>query len=338
MELTTVADDEAVVNDGLEVRRYSDLEPDAVYDYDGFVFRTLKRPAGELLCRFATVNDVHFGEVECGIIEGMELGPTFTTEAGHDPYPEVMNRGAINEMLQIDPAAVVVKGDLTSKGTLEEYERFRSFYEPAFGDRLAVIRGNHDSYYGGTFASDAPFAVELPGVTIAVIDTAIQEHYAGQVTADTLTWLRDLSSSTANDDAKRPILVMGHHHAWSPESRERPENYFGINPDDSEHLVEVFVAHPNLRGYFAGHTHRNRVRHFTLTRDVPWAEVASVKEFPGAWAEYRVYETGILQIMRRISDPECLDWTEKTRTMYGGMYFGYSFGELSDRCFSIATT
>ena len=27
---------------------------------------------GELLCRFATVNDVHFGEVECGILDGFE--------------------------------------------------------------------------------------------------------------------------------------------------------------------------------------------------------------------------------------------------------------------------
>ncbi|MCY0541606.1 hypothetical protein OVW21_26630, partial [Klebsiella pneumoniae] len=53
------------------------------------------------------------------------------------------------------------------------------------------------------------------------------------------------------------------------------------------------------------------------------------------WAEYRVYETGILQVMRRISSPECLVWTEKTRTMYAGMYFEYSFGQLADRCFVI---
>ena len=36
------------------------------------VVRTLPRPGGELLCRFATVNDVHFGETQCGIIEGLE--------------------------------------------------------------------------------------------------------------------------------------------------------------------------------------------------------------------------------------------------------------------------
>lgn len=336
MELTTVADDEAVVHDGLEVRRYDGLEPDTAYEYDGFHFRTLARPAGELLCRFATVNDVHFGEIEAGLIEGMELGPTFSSEPGEDPYPEVMNAGAIAEIQAMDPAAVVVKGDLTSKGTIEEYDRFRSFYEPAFGDRLHVVRGNHDSYYGGTFASDAPVRVELPGVVIAVIDTARQEHANGQVTAETRSWLQDLASGLRAQGDTRPVLIMGHHHAWNPESNERPENYFGINPDDSEALIDVVAAHDNLRGYFAGHTHRNRVRRFGLTRDVPWVEVASVKEFPGAWAEYRVYETGILQIMRRIGSPACMDWTEKTRHMYGGMYFEYSFGELADRCFAIS--
>ncbi|MCX7620370.1 MAG: metallophosphoesterase [Acidimicrobiales bacterium] len=332
MELTTVADDEAVIHDGLDVRRYEGLEPDHVYEVDGFIFRTLPRPAGELLSRFATVNDVHFGETECGVIEGLEMGPIFTADEGSEPYPELMNRAAIAEIEQIDPDAVVVKGDLTSKGTVSEFETFLSFYEPAFGARLHYVRGNHDSYYGATFASDAPFAVSLPGVTLAVIDTSIPEHYAGRVTGETLTWLRDLASSTHG-----PVLVFGHHHCWNPESKSRPENYFGINPDDSERLVEVFAAHRNLRGYFAGHTHRNRVRRFGLTGEVPFVEVACVKDFPGSWAEYRVFETGILQIHRRISTPDALTWTDKTRGMYAGTYFDYAFGDLSDRCFGIPT-
>jgi Icc protein len=336
MELTTVADDEAVVHDGLEVRTYGDLAPDTVHELDGFTFRTLARPEGELLCRFATVNDVHFGEIEAGLIEGMEMGPTFSAEEGDEPYPDMMSRGAIAEIQTIDPAAVVVKGDLTSRGTIEEYDEFRACYEPAFGDRLHVVRGNHDSYYGGTFASDAPFSVELPGVVLAVIDTCRQHHAAGQVTPDTLAWLRDLANGLDTRGDERPILVFGHHHVWNPESLQRPDNYFGVNPDDSEALVAVVAAHPNIRGYFAGHTHRNRVRRFTATRDVPWVEVASVKEFPGSWAEYRVYETGILQVMRRISRPECLVWSEKTRHMYAGMYFDYAFGDLTDRCFVIS--
>jgi len=332
MELTTVADDEAVVHDGFDVRRYPDLQPDHEYDFDGFAFRTLARPGGEHLCTFATVNDVHFGEEECGIIEGLDIGPTFAVPEGTTPYPVFMNRAAVTEIEAIDPTVVIVKGDLTSRGTVEEYDAFLETYAP-FGDRLHHIRGNHESYNHATFAADAPFVVDVPGARLAVIDTSLDGKASGGVSAETLAWLDDLAGSDGP-----PVLLFGHHHVWSPDSANRPDNYFGVNPADSERLVELVGRRPRIRGYFAGHTHRNRVRRFRGSLDVPWVEVASVKEFPGSWAEYRVFEGGILQIHRRISSPEALDWTEKTRHLYADTYFDYSFGELGDRCFAIPAT
>ena len=329
-ELTTVADDEVVVFDGASVMRHEHLTPATDYDFDGVAARTLPRPGGELLCRFATVNDVHFGETECGILEGFELGPVFSVGEGEPPYPEVMNRGAVEEMAAIDPAAVLVKGDLTARGSREEYDAFLSFYEPAFGDRLHHVRGNHDAYAGEDFAANAPLAVDLPGVRLAMLDTVIPAHHTGQVTPDQLEWLDDIAA-----DSDRPVLVFGHHHVWSPDSRSREATYFGINPDDSDRLVEVVARRSSILGYFAGHTHRNRVRRFAATDAVPWVEVACVKDFPGAWAEYRVFEGGVLQVHRRISTPSALEWTEKTRGMFGGMYAEYSFGTIDDRCFEI---
>jgi predicted phosphodiesterase len=330
VEVTTVADDEVVLFDGASKSTYDGLAPDTDHDLDGVKVRTLPRPSGELLCRFATVNDVHFGETECGVMAGFELGPVFTADEGDDPYPEVMNRGAISEMSAIDPAAVVVKGDLTDRGIKEEYEAFLSAYGSAFGDRLHHLRGNHDAYEGESFADNAPFVIDLPGVRLAAIDTVIPRHHTGAVSADQLEWLD--ATAAASD---RPVLVFGHHHVWSPESRSREDGYFGINPDDSEGLVEVVARRPSIRGYFAGHTHRNRVRRFAVTGDVPWVEVACVKDFPGTWAEYRVFEGGILQVHRRISTPEALVWTEKTRGMFRGLYPDYAFGQLEDRCFAI---
>jgi hypothetical protein len=66
-------------------------------------------------------------------------------------------------------------------------------------------------------------------------------------------------------------------------------------------------------------------------------EVACVKDYPGAWAEYRVHEGAILQIVHRTSSPDALAWTEQTRHMYAGMYHDYAFGSLADRCFAIPT-
>ena len=333
LELTTVAEDEAVFHRGAEVLHHPGLEPDTDYTLHGVPFRTLPRPPGERLATFATVNDVHFGEVECGHIDGIDIGPVLHSEPGEDPYPETMNRGAVAEIQALQPDAVVAKGDLTTHGTVDEFEAFLACYQGAFGDRLHYVRGNHDAAKGEDFASEAPFRVDLPGVTLAVLDTVIPGAATGQVTSDQLEWLDDLAAT-----ADRPVLVFGHHHVWSPSSNTREAGYFGVSPDDSERLVEVVARRPAIAGYFAGHTHRNRTRYFAQTGPVPWVEVACVKDFPGAWAEYRVYEGGILQVHRRISTPDALEWTEKTRAMFAGLYPQYSFGGLSDRCFPVDIT
>jgi len=85
----------------------------------------------------------------------------------------------------------------------------------------------------------------------------------------------------------------------------------------------------------AGHTHRNRVRRFTATGGVPHAEVASTKDFPGSWAEYRIFEGGVLQLHRRLLAPAALAWSERCRTMFGGLYPAYAAGALDDRCLAI---
>ena len=330
-ELTTVGSRTAVVHEAGEVRRYDDLQPDADHEVEGFSFRTLPEP-GELLATFATVNDVHFGEEVCGLIDGSDMAPVFRAEPGDDPFPEVMNRGAIAEIAALDPAAVVVKGDLTSNGTQAEYDAFRAAYEGAFGDRLTVVRGNHESYHRAPFAAEPFQEVTMPGVILAVIDTSVDGITAGAVRPDQLEWLDELGAR-----ADRPVLVFGHHHLGDPDSHEKADRTFGIDLDDSASLLELFARRRSMRGYFAGHTHRNRVRHFGPTGDVPWVEVACVKDYPGTWAEYRVHEGGIVQIAHRISDPEALVWTEKTRHMYHGLYRDYALGRLDDRCFAIPT-
>jgi len=327
-ELTTVASRYAVVHTGHEVRRYEDLEPDTEHDIDGFAFRTLPEP-GELLATVATVNDVHFGETVCGIIDGSDMGPTFSSAPGEPPYPEVMNGGAVAEIGALDPDAVIVKGDLTNGGTDAEVDAFLAAYG-SLADRMTWVRGNHESHKGLQRGAVPVQTVDLPGVRIVLLDTSLEGVENGGVDADQLAQLDALAA-----EADRPVLLMGHHHAWNPDSAERPEQYFGINPDDSERLVEVVARRPRIVAQLAGHTHRNRVRRFAATGDVPWVEVSCVKDYPGAWAEYRVHEGGIVQVFHRISTPEALAWTEQTRHMYGGLYADYAFGTVADRNFAI---
>ena len=328
-ELTTVADDEAVAFAGTEVAHYVGLEPDTDHELDGLSFRTLPRPPGERLATVATVNDVHFGELHCGVVEGSDVGPILSVEPGEVPYPETMNRAAADEIAAAEPDVLVVKGDLTSSATEEQFAAFRDCYG-RFGDRLVTVRGNHDAKLGVEFGAEPVQEVALPGVVIAVLDTSITGLASGRLTADQLAWLDELGTR-----ADRPVLVFGHHHPWSPDSKTREPTYFGIDPDSSEALVDVVARRPALVGYFAGHTHRNRARRFRATGAVPWVEVSATKDFPGVWAEYRVFEGGILQVVRRISAPDALAWSDRTRVMYEGLYEQYAFGRLEDRCFPI---
>lgn len=331
-EITTVGPDVVVVHDGAEVRRYDGLEPGRVHVLDGLEVETLADPGGELLARFATVNDVHFGEVRCGVVEGHEdtIGPILTVEPGEPPYPLTMNEAAVAEIEAVGVDAVFAKGDLTTSGTEEEYAAFLDTYQGTFGDRLTHVRGNHDAYEGQAYADWPVQRVDLPGVTVVLLDTVIPRRSSGGLTREQLDELDAIAA-----DADRPVVVLGHHHVWDPRSAERPDTYFGIHPDWSERLVEVAARRPAIVGYFAGHTHRNRVRRFPQTGAMAWAEVACVKDYPGTWAEYRVHEGGVVQLHRRISTPDALSWTERTRSMYLGMYPGYAFGTLADRCFML---
>jgi len=158
-------------------------------------------------------------------------------------------------------------------------------------------------------------------------------HHTGRVTAEQVEWLDALCA-----EADRPVLAFGHHNIWNLHADHRNPEYFGINPDDSEALTGLAARREAFAGYFAGHTHRNRVRRFPEARDVPFVEVACVKDYPGAWAEYRIHEGGYVQVHRRVGgllgDRAALDWTEKTRQMFHGLYRDYALGPLDWRCFT----
>ena len=339
---TRVGDIEVVTSGPYHSPRVVDLEPGTEYalDVEGAApsewlppsFTTLERPAGRLLATIATANDVHFGEVECGRIGDLgeeELGPILRAEPGEPPYPEVMNGAVIDEMSALDPDAVVVKGDLTDAGRESEFEAFLDAYG-SLGARMQWVRGNHDVMTDAHFADgDAPFNVHVDGVALAVVDTVVPGSDRGQLSADQVGWLDELAGSVTN-----PLLVFGHHHLWNLDADHRSGTYFGINPDDSEALAGVVNRRENIVGYFAGHTHRNRVRRFAAARDVPFVEVACTKDYPGAWSEYRVYEGGYTQVVRRAAAPAAMAWTEKTRRMFAGLYRDYALGPLGDRCFT----
>jgi len=115
------------------------------------------------------------------------------------------------------------------------------------------------------------------------------------------------------------------------------DDYFGLHPDCSDELDQMVARHQCVIAYTAGHTHRHRVRKMRRS-GVPSIEIGCVKDFPGTWAEYRVYEGGITQVVHRISSPEALSWSDRCRNLYrdfGVDYESYAMGTLADRCLNL---
>lgn len=323
MELTTVTDTQAVLHDGLRVVRVDGLRPGKEHTVEGVTFRTLPKPGGERLATVVTVSDLHIGETECGRYDGVDLGPPLVAGPGEPPYPETMARAAAAEIAGIEPDAVIAKGDLTGQGTGAELKTFMDIFG---GLPLHWAYGNHDvSSRSELGPRPATELVTVAGARIALLDTAVPGQAGGRVTEEQLGWLDDLAV-----DGTTPVLVMGHHPLF-----DHAAFTAGINAEDSDRIVELFSRRPALAGYFAGHSHRNLVRRLPGTGPVPWAEVGATKDYPGVWAEYRIYEGAVMQVVHRISSPEALAWTDRTRQMFGGLYPSYSFGSLDDRCFYV---
>ncbi len=330
--VTRVGTHEVTTRGPFHDARVTGLEPDTDHELlvdgvrpDAWLpsrVRTLARPSGRLLATIATANDVHFGETECGKTGDPAtdaIGPVLRAPVGAPPYPELMNGAVVDEMLALDPDAVVVKGDLTDSGRAEEYEAFLACYG-RLGARMRHVRGNHDAMRDPDLArQDAPYSWRFDGVTLAVLDTTVPGRVGGALPADQLGWLDDLAAATSD-----PVLVFAHHPGWNAD----PD--YGLLPADSEALRGCVARRDNIVGYLAGHTHTNRVQHDR----VPFVEVACAKDYPGAWAEYRVYEGGFTQVMRRVAAPPARAWSELGRTMIQGWYRDLVLGTIDDRCFA----
>jgi predicted phosphodiesterase len=333
-EVATVGPHHVVAVGGLEPSTDHAVTIDGVAPDERWlpaVVRTLDRPPGRLVATVATANDVHFGETECGRTgypEIDDIGPILRAAPGDPPYPVVMNEAVVAEMRALDPDAVVVKGDLTDTGREEEYAAFLSVYG-ALGPRMHHVRGNHDAMRDRTLAvQGAPYTVPLGGVTLAVLDTTAPGAVGGTLPRSQVEWLDDVAA-----EATGPVFVFGHHPVWNLEAVTVDAGY-AIAREDSLALIAVVQRRDAIVGYFAGHTHTNRVVHLGGARDVPLVEVACTKDYPGAWAEYRIYEGGYTQVVRRVTEPAAFAWAEQARGMIQGIYRDLVLGSLDARCFA----
>ncbi len=217
-------------------------------------------------------------------IDDLPEGPIQRPDRGEPPYPETMNQGAVDEITSIDPAAVIVKGDLTPSAPRPSSPPSRRATAcSAIG--CTSCAGNHDAYGA---RADGP---RTPGSTCPASDRVDGHGHPRtdhrRPPSEQIEWL-DAHAATAD----RPVIVMGHHQQWIEGNRS--DDYFGLHPDSSDALAAVIErraaivavhGRPHAPTPRPTHGRRRAVRRDRVCEG-----------FPGTWAEYRVYEGGIMQV------------------------------------------
>ena len=310
---------------------------------------TLPQPEARETASFATLNDLHFGELRFGgvlEVDG-ELGadgpgsPSVRADETEVPYWRFMNEDAIDEINAAGVETTLIKGDIADRGLPEQFaaaaEAFARFRMPHH-----AFLGNHDHYgrnvglevdgYALLGQPRAPRSLELGGWRLVLVETAEPGEHHGALDEDRLFWLDEALAETR--ETAQPTLVLMHHHPVPPEHADTYPNNIGIRPQQSLQLFDLIGRHPQVRGVLLGHTHRNRVRRYAASGEIPYVEVNCTKDYPGGWAHYRLFEDGSFrQEVRRISSPRALQHSARCRDFFKGFYRIFSLGQLSERSF-----
>ena len=292
-------------------------------------YRTLPALEGPELYRFATVSDLHIGIKVFGLLGTMREKPE-----PDDLHPVRCTRAAFREAAAWGAQRIVAKGDITNKGFRHEWHQFGALVHEV-GLPVDVIPGNHDvvrqrdievndalTEIGLDPLIDGCRTVDVPGVRIVLVDSTQIDRKRGHLGhADAI-----IAEHVAN--APGPVWMAMHH---QPQRNPLPFYPPGHESGAATRFLDA-VAEANPATFVtAGHTHRNRGwRHGPLAV----TEVGSSKDYPGTWGGYVVHESGIRQVVRRITDPDCLAWIEYTRGAVFTAWGRWSPGRLSGRCFT----
>jgi len=290
---------------------------------------TLAPPPGRELARFATLNDLHLGTRRFGRF------PEFVEDVPHArAHPVRCARAAVDDAIAWGAQRLVVKGDIVHASHPHTW----TMVGDVFGDTaipVDLLCGNHDRNHISTVD---PFTeagrsgltlrrhvttIDLDGLRLVLIDSSVNWLDIGVWRPHTAA----VRQAVATTDL--PVMLLVHH---QPQETTIPL-YIprGIPAVVANRFLRTMRdANPRIIGS-SGHTHRNR--HRTI-EGVPWSEIGSPKDYPGVWAGYVVYTGGIRQVVRRITRPDCIGWTEQTRRVAGGTWGRWSPGTLDQRCFT----
>ena len=183
------------------------------------------------------------------------------------PYfdPKLMYQ-AVDDIVSTQPDLVVVCGDLTAEGYVQEFKEARRFLEPLDSLELVVVPGNHDAknvgylHFSDTFGNGedhgkADRIVTLEAsfgngnavrrVKLVAIDSSKPDLAEGEVGRERYPWI----ISQLSDSADLKIVALHHHLVPVPGTgRERNTVW------DAGDVLQLLVSH-NCHMVLSGHKH-----------------------------------------------------------------------------------
>ncbi len=297
--------------------------------------RTLPSLPGEELFRLATISDLHLGA------RGFGHRGTIVEPVGGDlPHPFRCATAAVEDAARWGAQRLVVKGDTTNRGAVDEWRAYAGLVAAA-PFPVDAIPGNHDRGYrpatpglvpeeaaavfGLSIAS--PLLIrDVPGLRVVLLDSTTAGRNRGHVAS----LIADAVDATRDAGPAGSVLIVLHHQLHRYAVAEGWP--LGVDHAESRDLLERLGAvHPRVL-VTSGHTHRHRRWDHAGTVST---QVGSTKDFPGVWAGYVAHEGGLRQVVRRVERPDCLAWTDQTRRAAFGVWRWVAPGRLSSRCFTV---
>ena len=194
-------------------------------------------------------------------ISDLHITPPGTLAYGRIDTAAYLAR-AIDALNALDPRpdAVLITGDLTDAGGIDEYRQLRTLLE-----RLAIpwhlIAGNHDergnlrAVFGDRpeLASDDGFVhhvFDVSDVRVIALDTLDPGSGAGRLCPARLAWLETQLDASRD----RPVVIGMHHPPFACGIGFMDD--IRLAPDDSRALDALVRRHPNVERIVCGHVHR----------------------------------------------------------------------------------
>ena len=213
---------------------------------------------------------VHLSDLHCG-------AATFSPK---------MLETAIREINGLRPDAIVITGDITNAGLIDEYKLAARYVKKLKCDRVLIGSGNHDFEHTGFLLWDhffpRPEMVTFENFMISHLRTARPDRDTGEVGYRQLVWFEEVLRKHRD---KFKVVALHHHLVPIPDTGTRPN----IVVDAGDALRTLIAGRADL--VLCGHKHRPwKLR----VEDLPIVHAGSVssRRFRGFFANsYNIIRT-----------------------------------------------